>query len=121
MISLKKFKDYKQVLENNITNRAFRSRLMFEAIEDEEFANDVIRNFHELLGNITSKNLDEILMKIREKNAYFFEKSDATNDFLEKLNCGLRSLAYFYFLESINEHSTLSDYIFRRITIFILQ
>ena len=43
MISLKDFKDYKNVLENTITNKAFRSRLMFEAIEDELFSKDVLK------------------------------------------------------------------------------
>ena len=42
MISLKEFKNYKNTLENTITNRAFRSRLMFEAIEDESFSKDIL-------------------------------------------------------------------------------
>lgn len=115
MISLKKFKNYKEVLEKNITNRAFRSRLMFEAIEDEEFANDIIKNFYELFDNITSENLNEILTKIREKTTYYFEKSNILDNFSEKLSNGLRSLAYFYFLESLNEHSTLSDNVIEKI------
>lgn len=35
---LEKFKDYKKLLESTITNKAFRSRMMFEGIEDSDFA-----------------------------------------------------------------------------------
>ena len=115
MITLKSFKNYKQLLEKNITNRTFRSRLMFEGIEDEEFANEIIKNFYELSDNITSEKLDKLLTKIREKTTYYYEKSNTSSSFLEKLNNGLRSLAYFYFLESLNEHSTLSDNIVEQI------
>ena len=61
MISLKNFKEYKGLLESSITNRAFRSRLMFEAIADENFANDIKHYMKRLEGNISSKELDSIL------------------------------------------------------------
>ena len=48
MINLRKFKDYRNVLEKTITNKAFRSRLMFEAIEGEAFTNDVIQFLNRL-------------------------------------------------------------------------
>ena len=115
MISLKEFKSYKNTLENTITNRAFRSRLMFEAIEDEGFSKDILSILNELEDEISSNELDMILGKIRERTIYYLEKSKETNNDLEKLNCGLRSLAYFYFLESVDEHSTLSDSIIEEI------
>ena len=115
MINLKKFKNYKNTLENTITNRAFRSRLMFEAIEDENFSKDILLILNALEYDISSNELDMILGKIRERTIYYLEKSKETNNDLEKLNCGLRSLAYFYFLESVDEHSTLSDSIIEEI------
>ena len=115
MISLKEFKNYKNTLENTITNRAFRSRLMFEAIEDESFSKDILSILNELEDEISSNELDMILCKIRERTIYYLEKSKETNNDLEKLNCGLRSLSYFYFLESVDEHSTLSDSIIEEI------
>ncbi len=48
MISLKEFKNYKNILENAITNKAFRSRLLFEAIEDDYFAVDVKNSLNKL-------------------------------------------------------------------------
>ncbi len=115
MISLNKFKDYKHILEDNITNRAFRSRLMFEAIEGENFSDDIINYFNAITRSMTAKKLDEIFMEIRKKTVYNFEKSNVAIDFYEKINSGLRSLAYFYFLESLNEHSVLSDDIVEQI------
>lgn len=115
MISLEEFKNYKNILENTITNRAFRSRLMFEAIEDESFPKDILSILKVLKDEISSNELDIILGKIRERTIYYLEKSKETNNDLEKLNCGLRSLAYFYFLESVDEHSTLSDSIIEEI------
>ena len=115
MISLEEFKNYKNVLENTITNRAFRSRLMFEAIEDESFSKDILLILKFLESEISSNELDTILGEIRERTIYYLEKSKETNSDLEKLNYGLCSLAYFYFLESVDEHSTLSDSIIENI------
>ena len=115
MISLKEFKNYKNVLEKTITNKAFRSRLMFEAIEDESFANDVIQFLNRLKNDITSQELDRILEEIREKTDGYYKLSNNSTTFDEKLSNGLRSLAYFYFLESVDEHSILSDNIIEQI------
>ena len=115
MISLKNFKGYKGLLESSITNRAFRSRLMFEAIADENFANDIKHYMKRLEGNISSKELDSILEEIRSKTIYFYESSKKEDNFQNTINLVLRSLAYFYFLESIDEHSTLSDEIIEQI------
>lgn len=117
MISLREFKNYKNVLENTITNKAFRSRLLFEAIEDESFAVDVISFINKLSGEITSQELDKALEEIREKTQYYYQSSNNSDTFEKKLSNGLRSLAYFYFLESIDEHSILSDDIIEQIKV----
>lgn len=115
MISLKEFKNYKDVLENTITNKAFRSRLMFEAIEDESFAVEVLNFLNKLSSEMTSQELDKVLEEIREKTQYYYQLSSNSDTFDKKLSNGLRSLAYFYFLESIDEHSILSDDIIEQI------
>lgn len=115
MISLKKFKEYKNVLENTITNRAFRSRLLFEAIEDETFSKDVLGLLVKLEGNVTSQELDSVLEEIRKKTDYYYQLSINSILFEDKIGNGLRSLAYFYFLESIDEHSILSDNVIEQI------
>lgn len=115
MISLKDFKEYKNILENTITNKAFRSRLMFEAIEDELFSKDVRNLLDKLDENITSQELDSVLEEIREKTDYYYKLSINSDLFEDKINNGLRSLAYFYFLESIDEHSILSDNVIEQI------
>ena len=43
MIRLEEFKDYKKLLEATITNKAFRSRMMFEGIEDRDFARRILK------------------------------------------------------------------------------
>lgn len=115
MISLKDFKNYKQVLESTITNKAFRSRLLFEAIADETFATDVLEFLSKLETNISSQDLDSILEEIRTKTDSYYKKSIDSEEFEAKIHNALRSLAYFYFLESIDEHSTLSDEIIEQI------
>ncbi len=115
MISLKDFKEYKNILENTITNKAFRSRLMFEAIEDELFSKDVRNLLDKLDENITSQELDSVLEEIREKTDYYYKLSINSDLFEDKIKNGLRSLAYFYFLESIDEHSILSDNVIEQI------
>lgn len=115
MISLQRFKDYKGLLEDTITNKAFRSRMMFEAIEDETFADNVISFISRLSKDISSEELDKVLSEIRELTIIYIEKSKALIDFSEKMKNGLRSLAYFYFLESIDEHSIISDNIIEKI------
>lgn len=117
MISLTNFKKYKNILETMITNKAFRSRLMFEGIEDESFANDVIDFLDRLSKNITSTELNDILLEIRKKTIYYYEKSKKDLVSNDRLNNGLKSLAYFYFLESVDEHSILSDGVIEQIKI----
>lgn len=115
MISLKKFKNYKDLLEFSISNRAFRSRMMFEGIADEEFADEVSDYLAKLNDSISSAELDGILEDIRTKCSHYFEQAQNGATLDERLNAGLRSLAYFYFLESIDEHSVLSDNIIEAI------
>ncbi len=115
MISLKDFKNYKEVLEATITNRAFRSRMMFEAIDDEMFADRILHYFGRLNDNITSEELDKILSEIRLDTIKYFELSKEEDELENKTKLALRSLAYFYFLESIDEHSIFSDNIIEQI------
>ncbi|MDD3453651.1 MAG: PEP/pyruvate-binding domain-containing protein [Bacilli bacterium] len=115
MIRLNEFKKYKSVLENIITNKAFRSRMMFEGIEDERFAIELLSYISSLDKEITSSDLDSILEDIRKKTIEYYEKSKEEEVFDKKLSYALRSFAYFYFLESIDEHSILSDGIIEEI------
>ena len=109
MISLNNFKEYKGLLEDNITNRAFRSRMMFEAIEDENFSKEIIKYILKLNDKISSNEIDNILLEIRNQTDKYYKLSKSTSDDDKKIMFGLRSLAYFYFLESIDEHSLLSE------------
>ncbi len=115
LIGLRKFQEYKKILENTITNKAFRSRMMFEALEDETFADHIMDFIRRLSKNISFEELDTILWKVRKLTIRFFEKSKCVDDFSKKLKNGLKSLAYFYFLESIDEHSIISDHIIEEI------
>lgn len=115
MIKLKEFKKYKGILEDTITNRAFRSRLMFEGIEDAEFAKEILNYIDRLSNSIDSKELDNILNEVRNDTIEYYERSKTVQDMQTKISLALRSLAYFYFLESIDEHSTLSDNIISEI------
>ena len=109
MISLNNFKEYKGLLEDNITNRAFRSRMLFEAIEDENFSKEIIKYILKLNDKISSNEIDNILLEIRNQTDKYYKLSKSTSDDDKKIMFGLRSLAYFYFLESIDEHSLLSE------------
>ena len=58
---------------------------------------------------IDANELNQILTEIRANTNKFYEYSKKEKNFKNKIEYALRSLAYFYFLESIDEHSTLSD------------
>lgn len=115
MIELKEFKDYKDILEATITNRAFRSRMMFEGIEDVEFSRNILNYISALNKPIDANELDNILNEIRKDTVEFYERSKDEQVINTKMAFALRSLAYFYFLESIDEHSILSDNIVNEI------
>lgn len=115
MINLHEFKNYKNILENNITNRAFRSRFMFEGIENKDFAKDVENYLDRLSINTSSTELNNVLQDIRNKTEYYYQLSKNSANFDSKLKNALLSLAYFYFLESIDEHSILSENIIEQI------
>ena len=66
---------------------------------------------------ISSDELDNIFNDIRKDTVEYYEKSQNEEDSNKKLSYALRSLAYFYFLESMDEHSTLSDNIISEIQI----
>ena len=66
MMSLNQFKNYKAILENTITNKAFRSRLMFEAVEDENFSKEILSILKDLKREISSLKLMVLnLMKLK--------------------------------------------------------
>lgn len=109
MIKLEEFKKYKEVLEETITNKAFRSRMMFEAIDDEIFEMRILKYINILNGKITSEELNSVFNDIRKDTIDYYEKSKKSETKNDKIFFALRSLAYFYFLESMDEHSTLSD------------
>lgn len=115
MISLKEFKNYKEILESTITNKAFRSRLMFEAIDDESFFESILNYYRRLNNNLTSESLDRILDDIRYETIKYYELSTSEMNLEKKTKLALRSLAYFYFLESIDEHSIFSDNVIEQI------
>lgn len=115
MIKLEEFKDYKKILEATITNKAFRSRMMFEAIEDREFSIKVLHYISALNKKIDSSELDNIFNEIRKNTIKYYEKARNEEDIDKKISYALRSLAYFYFLESMDEHSILSDNIIKEI------
>ena len=104
MIKLEEFKDYKKILEATITNKAFRSRMMFEAIEDREFSIKVLHYISALNKKIDSSELDNIFNEIRKNTIKYYEKARNEEDIDKKISYALRSLAYFYFLESMDEH-----------------
>ena len=109
MIKLEEFKKYKEVLEETITNKAFRSRMMFEVIDDEIFGMRILKYINIISGNITSEELNNVFNDIRKDTIDYYEKSKKSETKNDKIFFALRSLAYFYFLESMDEHSTLSD------------
>lgn len=115
MINLNKFKKYKNILEDELTNRAFRSRMLFEGIQNETFADDITSYLESLVPTISSFELNKILEELRNKTAYNYNFSLNTNKYDEKMNYALLSLAYFYFLESIDEHSKISENIIDQI------
>ena len=115
MIKLNKFKKYKEILENTMTNRAFRSRMLFEGINDEQFAYEILIYLKKLYSDIKAEDLNQILNEIRENTVKYYEMSIDEKNESKKINYALRSLAYFYFLESMDEHSTLSDSIIEKI------
>lgn len=115
MISLKKFKNYKDILEKELTNKAFRSRMFFEGIQDEDFSNEIINYLEKLTINISSFELNKILEEIRQKTIYNYNLSIKIEELNQKINYALKSLAYFYFLESIDEHSKISEDIIEQI------
>ena len=115
MISLVKFQNYKKILEKNISKKSFRARLLFEAIEDEKFANELLEYLEILSKSISSDKLDKIFFEIREKTINSYNKAKIEKFLDKKLNLCLRSLAYFYLLECLDEYSLLSDTIIEEI------
>ena len=66
MIKLEEFKDYKKLLEATITNKAFRSRMMFEGIEDSKFARKILEYISVLNKQINADELNNIFNNIRK-------------------------------------------------------
>lgn len=109
MISLNKFQEYKNVLERDIPKKSFRARLLYEAIYDEKFADEILEDITIFKSNISAKELDKMFNNIRQETIEEYENSKKSDDNTIKLNHCLKSLAYFYFLECMDEYSTISD------------
>ena len=86
MIKLEEFKDYKKILEATITNKAFRSRMMFEGIEDRNFARRILKYISALNKRINSDELDNIFNSIRKDTEEYYEKSQKEEDLNKKVS-----------------------------------
>lgn len=109
MISLVKFKKIKEILEENIQKKSFRSRFLFETLQDEKFGDEILEYIEILKSDVTAIQLDNVLTEIRNKTIAEYEIAKTAEDNNEKLNRCMRSLAYFYLLECMDEYSTISD------------
>ena len=69
MISLEKFKEYKKVLEDNLTNKAFRSRMLFEAISDEQFSKNILQYMQKLEYHKNSEELNFLSLTVSHEIA----------------------------------------------------
>ena len=87
-------------MEKNISKKSFRARLLFEAIEDEKFANELLEYLEILSKSISSDKLDKIFFEIREKTINSYNKAKIEKLLHKKLNLCLRSLAYFYLFDN---------------------
>lgn len=108
MISLSQFLEYKQKIEKLINKRPFCSRLLFEALIDDNFANEILPFINFFDKNLyDSKKIEDQFLKLHNKTIYYYQKANTKRK--NKIQNYLKSLAYFYFLESIDEHSSFSD------------
>ncbi|MDD4187765.1 MAG: PEP/pyruvate-binding domain-containing protein [Bacilli bacterium] len=116
MISLKKFNEFKKIIESFITNKAFNNRLLFEVVEDEKFAEEISTYINKLSNTeVSSEELNSIFEALRLRTNEYYQLAKKSSDFNQKLDNALRSLAYFYFLESIDEHSIYSEKVIEKI------
>ena len=109
VINIVDFNNYKLLLEKNIVNKAFRSRMLFEALDEEVFSQRITEYINAFNNCTSSTEIDALFEKIRENTTYYYNLSKTSDKFIEKIQYGLKSLAYFYFLESMNEHSIFSE------------
>ena len=72
MIRLEEFKDYKKILEATITNKAFRSRMMFEGIEDSNFARRILKYISALNKGINSDDLANTFNNISKDTEEYY-------------------------------------------------
>ncbi|MFA7119863.1 MAG: PEP/pyruvate-binding domain-containing protein [Bacilli bacterium] len=116
MISIKDFYQFKKSAESFITNSAFSNRLLFEAIEDEEFAKEISSYITKLSNtDVSSEELEAIFEALRLRTEEYYKLAKKSSNFNQKLDNALRSLAFFYFIESIDEHSVYSESIIEKI------
>ncbi len=115
MISLKKFKKFKEIMEKKISKKSFRGRFLYEAIYDEKFADELLDFEDKFNGKFSAQELNDIFTKIREKTIENYNQIKKDNDLQSKVNHSLRSLAYYYYLECLDEYSSLSDIIIEEI------
>lgn len=116
MISIKDFYQFKKSAESFITNSAFSNRLLFEAIEDEKFAKEISSYITKLSNtDVSSEELEAIFEALRLRTEEYYKLAKKSSNFNQKLDNALRSLAFFYFIESIDEHSVYSESIIEKI------
>lgn len=116
MINIKDFYQFKKSAESFITNGAFSNRLLFEAIKDEEFAKEISTYITKLSSSdVSSEELDAIFETLRLRTDEYYQLAKKSSNFNQKLDNALRSLAFFYFIESIDEHSVYSESIIEKI------
>lgn len=114
MIKVNEFLNYKQRVENLIHKKAFCSRLLFQVLIDDYFFDEInpyINYFEKAQYNPDA--LDDILMELHQKTQLYYEKAKLHKR--NRINNCLKSLAFFYFLESMDEHSVYSDVLLSKI------
>lgn len=108
MITVQEFLNYKQKMEKLINKKVFCGRMLFQALIDDDFCGEIMP-FVDFFNNynFNHEEVNNNLIKLHNKTEYYFLKAKSAKR--DKLKYYLKSLAYFYFLESIDEHSSFSE------------
>lgn len=114
MIKFEKFDAYISKVEKNLSKRSFTNRLLFECLYDEQFGEEVIKYLDCFNSNLTSEDLGKIFQRLRDRTVHNFEMSKKSSG-RDSLDFCMRSLAYYYFLECLDEYSTFSEQLIERI------
>ncbi|MEG2348885.1 MAG: PEP/pyruvate-binding domain-containing protein [Clostridia bacterium] len=101
MLSLVEFLNYKNRLECFIEKKTFINRLLIQGLLDKSFADDVNKYLDIFSKECSSNKLDKLFYEIREKTIFYKE--------INSIDSCLKSLAYYYFLEALDEYSKFSN------------